>query len=285
MSPQHPLLALRDELATARGPIVVFNKSHSGSRLLAKALHAGGVFMGAHQNASYDSEDVLPLVEHLVLRHYPDYAGLWRDDLGGDHELPALIRAAFARHLDGFDRGAARPWGWKLCETTYILPVIDLLFPHARYVHLIRDGRDVAFCDHIAPRSPFWKKIYFNTDRIERWRRLRLTHRDYRRRPHVYNALHWTNSVALGRAFGAMLRERCLQIRYEDLCRNFAPTLRRVFAFAGVGDVERMIAQLGPDVHETSIAKHRHRSRWKLRQVLAVAKPELLALGYLSSDG
>ena len=36
----------------------------------------------------------------------------------------------------------------------------------ARYIHLIRDGRDVAFSDHHAPDKAFWRKVYFNTDRI-----------------------------------------------------------------------------------------------------------------------
>jgi hypothetical protein len=65
--------------------------------------------------------------------------------------LPALVREVMRRHLEGFDAGAARPWGWKLCETTYAVPVIDFLFPGAKFIHLIRDGRDVAFCDHHAP--------------------------------------------------------------------------------------------------------------------------------------
>ncbi len=284
MSPHHPLVVLRAELATACPPIVVFNKSHSGSRLLARVLETAGVFMGAHQNASHDSEDVLALVEHLVVRHYPDYSALWRHDLGGDDTLPALVREVFARHLDGFDRRPGERWGWKLCETTYILPIVDLLFPDARFIHLVRDGRDVAFSDHIAPRSAFWKKVYFNTDRIRRWRRLRLTHDDYRRRPHVYNALHWANSVALGRAFGSMLRERCLEVRYEDLCASFAATAGRVLGFVGVDGADRTIAALRPEVRTDSVHKHRRYSRWKLRQVLAIAKPELLALGYLTSD-
>ena len=61
------LAELRDELCALPPPIVVFNKSHSGSRLLARVLAAGGVFMGAHLNASHDSLDLLPLVEYLVV--------------------------------------------------------------------------------------------------------------------------------------------------------------------------------------------------------------------------
>ena len=64
----------RDELKSPSPPIVFFNKSRSGSRLLARLIEASGVFMGANQNDSKDSLDVLKLVENLVTRCYPDYA-------------------------------------------------------------------------------------------------------------------------------------------------------------------------------------------------------------------
>ena len=209
------LTTVRDELKRFGPPIVVFNKSHSGSRLLARLIAEAGVFMGAHQNESNDSWDVLKLVEYLVSEYYPDYGPLWDVNRPPDRTLPGLIRDVFASHTEGLPPNAA--WGWKLCETAYILPVLDFLFPDARYIHLIRDGRDVAFTDHRAPNRPFWKKIYFNTDGIMAWRGLKFHGRDYARRSHVYNAMHWANSVAVGRAYGAMLRDRYREVRYEDL--------------------------------------------------------------------
>lgn len=278
------LQSLRDELRTGRGPVVIFNKSHSGSRFLARLVRESGVFMGAHVNESNDSLDVLRLVEHLVTRYYPDYGPLWDARAPADPELAGLVRDVFAAHLEGFDRGGGGAWGWKLCETVYILPVLDALFPAARYIHLIRDGRDVAFCDHTRPRDDFWKKVYFNTHRIESWRGLKMTRRDYQRRSHIYNALHWVNSVQLGRAYGAMLRERCLEVRYEDLCLRFDATAARVLEFIGAGARPDVIERLRPEVRADSVGKHRDQPRRKVAQVLEVAKPLLLALGYLDAD-
>ena len=107
-------------------PIVVFCKSHSGSRLLVEILQRAGVFMGAHCSASGDSWDIAPLLRYLIIRHYPDY----RSALTGEDELVApMIATAFARHLEGYDRNGGRAWGWKLCETTYAMPIIRALFP------------------------------------------------------------------------------------------------------------------------------------------------------------
>ena len=168
--------AVREHLRPLGSPVVVFCKSHSGSRLLAQLIEQAGVYMGARQNESSDSLDLLELVKNLVELYYPDYSPLWnaagrRDDVASTAEL---ARKAIADHLKGRDSSSRSLWGWKLCETLYVLPVIDFLFPEARYIHLIRDGRDVAFCNHTSPNTPFWKKIYFNTDRMERWRGYRL---------------------------------------------------------------------------------------------------------------
>ncbi len=276
------LCAVRDAIGVGSPPIVVFNKSHSGSRLLARVLAAAGVFMGAHRNESEDAMAIADLIFYLVREYYPDYSPLWRDG-ARDAGLPPLIRDAMRRHLQGFTDGS-RPWGWKLCETAYAVPVIDFLFPGAKFIHLIRDGRDVAFCDHHAPGDALWKKIYFDTPHIATWRGYALSGPAYRRRSYVYNALHWVNSVRVGRTYGAMLRERYLEVHYEALCANFRDTVSRVLAFAGVQGADHVVTELQADVRTDSIGKHRRQRWWRLRRVLAIEKPELLSLGYLPPE-
>ena len=178
---------------------------------------------------------------------------------------------------------AAGPWGWKLCEVGYILPFLDFLFPDARFIYLVRDGRDVAFCDHVAPHKPFWRKIYFNTDRIECWRGRPLDNRAYDRRRHVYNALHWRNSVEVGRAYGAMLRQRCREVRYEALCTDFPGTMTELLAFAGVAANPAAIAAAAATVHRRSIGKHRDQSWLRRRQVQALIAPTLASFGYVQN--
>ncbi len=266
-------------------PVVVFCKSHSGSRLLAQMIEGAGIDMGAHQNESSDSLDLLRLVQHLVERYYPDYGALW-DREAGDPELALtaeLIREVFADHLRDSWRPGAR-WGWKLCESLYILPVIDFLFPEARYIHLIRDGRDVAFCDHTPADTPFWKKIYFNTDRMAVWRSYRLNHQDYHRRSHLFNALHWVNSVRVGRDYGEMLRDRYLEVRYEELCGDFRSQAQRILTHIGGSSNSGVVDRLESSVYSGSIGKHRLQPRSKVREVVQIEKTLLLELGYLDAD-
>jgi hypothetical protein len=277
------LEAVRDAYAELSGPVIIYNKSHSGSRLLAVLLAEAGIFMGAHRNQSEDSLDVFSLVEHLVRCYYPDYSRL-HVDAHATRDVGRRARECFDAHLEGFERTSTAPWGWKVCESGYALPILARLFQRLRVVHLVRDGRDVAFCDHRAPDDPFWRKVYFDTDRIATWRGLRLTGPSYRRRSHLYNAVHWSNAVRVGRAYGSMLGDRYLEVRYEDLCADFAATAERVLRFAGAPDPVGAISRVAPLVRLTSLGKHRRAPARALQEVVEIAKPELLSFGYLERD-
>ena len=182
------LSELRERLGQLPAPVILYNKSHSGSRLLMRALEGQGIFMGAECNPSGDALPILPVVEACVLRYYPDYEKLWSAEGAGPAGLAAATAEAFERHLAGYDPNAGRPWGWKLCESLYALPYFAFLFPRARVIHILRDGRDVAWSNHVAPEREFWRKVYFNTARIQNWRGLALTETGYQRASHLFNA-------------------------------------------------------------------------------------------------
>jgi hypothetical protein len=111
--------------------------------------------------------------------------------------------AAFASgfyDLIGRARGK-RLVGDKTGEYARAVPVLHSLWPTARFVHLIRDGRDVALSvlnwrpDHGASRFPTWDE-----------------------EPVMTIALWWSQNVALAREAGATLpRHLYREIRYEAL--------------------------------------------------------------------
>ena len=259
---------------TAHGPpIVVYNASHSGSRLLTRMLAGMGVYMGANLNASEDSIDIAELVEHIVLEHAPDFTTLFEV---GDPMLGDLATTAVAAHLSGRPPGAR--WGWKLCETGHALPVIARLFPGARFVHLIRDGRDVAFSPFVAPKHPYWRKIYFNSATIRSWRGLAMTQRAYRAHGPLFNAARWANSVSLGRGHGAMLGERYHEVRYEALVTEPARVARELAAHLELSAPVLLGASLEIDV--SRVGKWRAENPADLAEVCQLIGPTLRDFGY-----
>ena len=268
--------SLRRRLA-ARGlrpdPVILCNKSHSGSRLLARQLGAAGLFLGAHRNASEDAWDWLPPTRHLVMSGFPAYA----EQLAGrDPLLPGMVAAALERHLEGCPPG--RRWGWKLCESGLALPVWLALFPEAQVVHLIRDGRDVAFSDHTGPTDAFWRTVFFGRSDVTRWQGRRLDGPSYRRAPHLFNAQHWAHAVAAIRRFGEAAGPRYRELRYEELCLRPADSLPPLLAWLGLS--EGLEPALAVPVEAAAIGKHRRRSVRKNRAIRPLIEPLQRTLGY-----
>ena len=103
----------------------------------------------------------------------------------------------------------------------------------------------------------------------------------YRVDPLPYNVQHWINSVTVGRHFGAMLRERYMETRYEDLCLRFDAEAERVLSFIGASEPGAAIERLRPTIVPTAIGKFRRRPAWQRWRAEQLARPLLTALGYL----
>ena len=230
-----------------------------------------GVFMGARLNASHDSLDVFDLVRWIIIAHPPGFerlAGLT------DAELGVRAAAAFGAHLNG--RADSQPWGWKLPETANVLPLMMRLFPAGRLIHLVRDGRDVAFSPFVAPKDPFWRKIYFGDDSVTRWRGLAMTQRAYRAHGHLFNAARWVRSVSLGRGDGSLAGERYLELGYEALVADPRGEIERLADFLDLAAP----ADVTSDTHDRSVAKWRAQPAAKLEELRPILEPTLASFGY-----
>src|SRR5205085_4800091 len=60
-------------------------------------------------------------------------------------ELAAELRALVARQAR---TAADHPWGWKEPRSIYLLPLLDEELPGLRFLHLVRDGRDMAYSEN-----------------------------------------------------------------------------------------------------------------------------------------
>ena len=131
----------------------------------------------------------------------------------------AVIASAFEANAD--EQGKRR-WGDKTPIHVRSIPLLSGLWPDARFVHLIRDGRDVALSYLSLPWGP---------DTV--WAA----------------ALKWRRDVGTGIRDGQPLgTSRYLEVRYEELVAAPADALRAICAFAGLRFDEAMLdpgARLG----------------------------------------
>lgn len=101
------------------------------------------------------------------------------------------LRAFYLRYAAV--HGKAR-WGDKTPSYALHLPLLSAAFPEARFVHIIRDGRDVA-----VSLRPLWFAPGKDMTAL---------------------AKEWSRHVAAARTAGVELGSRYLEVRYEDLVLN-----------------------------------------------------------------
>jgi hypothetical protein len=177
-------------------------------------------------------------------------------------ELAGLI----STHCADMPDDAAR-WGWKEPRSIYLLPFFAHAMPTLRFVHFVRDGRDMAFSRNQQQLHKHGNAV------LGPWRH-RL------RRPLRSIAL-W-NEVNLKAAdFGERhLADRYLRVRFEDLCESPGDTVSRVLDFFDLdGDAEK----IGQDAVKppATLGRWRDESARTVRALEQIGEPALARFGYV----
>jgi Sulfotransferase family len=147
---------------------------------------------------------------------------------------PDSIRAFYRLYAR---RAGKERWGDKTPRYVTALAKIGRAVPEARFVHVIRDGRDVALSTN---------------------RRL-VELRGSRPVPAERMAKRWRHRILSARRV-ASVAERYLELRYEDLVLDTEPTLRRVCEFIELDLDPAMLAY-----HERAVERLQEMNRERQR--------------------
>lgn len=152
-------------------------------------------------------------------------------------ELSTAIRAVYALYTAQF--GKSR-WGDKTPDYHAHMRLIERLLPEARFIHLIRDGRDVALSVR------------------------RLLERSGREPTVVNGARWWASRLQRARQEGQGVKHY-LEVRYEELVREPEGTLRQICELIElpwdpvvVNYAEAATAEDGEDGYRSSRTIDRH---------------------------
>jgi hypothetical protein len=181
----------------------------------------------------------------------------WTD--GYEEDLRNLTRLSIDYFLSKeVARTGKRVVGDKSPQHTVCLDEIHEIYPDARIVHIIRDGRDVA----VSAMHHWWRLAQDQAEGLFELTPEELEIRDaylenregflasgrsiFTEKRLGQLARRWSHRVSEARRYGAALYgDRYLEIRYEDLLRDPSDNLRRVFELLRVrrGDpiIERCI--------------------------------------------
>lgn len=143
--PSRKLQAQQQELSQQH-PIIVMSRGHSGTRVLSWICTKLGVNMGTNASlATGDANDQI-FTQQIKKVAIQNLNTVHMDQIQ-ENDLHRFQKAVY-----GYYSRLGTPqqsWGWKFPETYLIGPYAARTFPQALYLHLVRDGRDIAFKHHL----------------------------------------------------------------------------------------------------------------------------------------
>jgi len=235
----------------ARNPyLFVVGCPRSGTTLLQRMLDANPLLAVSNDphfipfapgvGAGHDPPVSPELVDWLL--GYRTFARLGLDEptvraaaatAGTYRQLVAALYDAFGR-----ERGKVLA-GEKTPRYVRYLPLLHALFPGARVVHIVRDGRDVALS------TLDWARPDRGPGRFRLWRE----------HPLAVCALSWRWHVTTGMHDGTRLGDLYSEVRYEDIVAKPERTLRRLTARVGLPFADGMLAfHVGRQRHERGLS-------------------------------
>lgn len=206
---------------TAERPVFIIGSPRSGTSAIAWALSRHPDLWSAPES------DLLPaLVRHdrlsAIYREATSrpHGNFLVDHAVGEDEFLAAIGAGVGRLYAA--RAGGRRWVDQTPRNTHHAPTLARLFPHGRFVHILRDGRAVVRSMVHFERAidPALLPAMREAGALPKWVG------DF-----GLACRAWTRHVAAAAAFQAACPDRCLTVRNEELSADPAAAFGRVLAF------------------------------------------------------
>jgi Sulfotransferase family len=267
---------------TISAPLIIGATGGSGTRVLARLARHAGYNLGRHLN---DADDALAFrtfhdrwINRFIAAQDRSVTGRISPGRHGDPgepmplsqkegaQMTADFREAVERHLSRTAAEKETHWGWKAPRSIYLLPFLHAQCPSLRFIHVLRDGRDMAF-------SKNQNQLRKHGGQVLSWRERWLN-------PEAVRSILLWARVNIGAAeFGeTRLQEAYLAVRFEDLCAKPVEMTARIMRFLGVDLDAELIAR-------AEIAPPRSMGRWRRQPSAVVSKLEQAAQTALRKFG
>ncbi len=255
-------------------PVAIGGIGGSGTRVVADILIRLGIFMGSDLNPAFDNvwytllfnrADVLTSSLEELRRYLEIFANAMVDRRGIspsecsliqallDAPRPAwlkrwwlqqraklLIKATSAwpvTHPDG--------WGWKEPNTHLLLEPLSVLLPGLRYIHVVRNGLDIA-CSRNQRQQRFWGPLLESAGQGTDGLRQSLK--------------FWCQTHRRVLETGARMGERFHLLSFDALCEDPVASIQKLCRFLGREGSPALLAELARNVR-TPLTMGRFRDR------------------------
>jgi hypothetical protein len=205
------------------GPIFIVGAARSGTTWVYDIMTAHPAVAGVYESWLFTPRDGVQSL--FTPAHWPPGdSGLGR--LLSREDLLAhtrqLTRSLLSRSIQPGHRFLVE----KSPNHLFAMDFIQELFPDARFIHVLRDGRDVCVSVRAAAKSwgRQWQKSFGASVRS--------------------SARAWRDAVTRAHQDGARLNDHFLEIRYEDIHRDPRTAYIRLFDFCGIPYDESLLEDI-----------------------------------------
>lgn len=244
-----------------KGPIIIGGIGGSGTRLIAGIIKHAGVYVGKKSNGTLwgSSNDCKTL--HGWYLKYADKALKGFDEVECGDIMKRDLFKLIKQFLEDIETDI---YGWKLTSSIlYIKFFNDIFDNNFKFIHLIRDGRDMAISKN---RGMYRDYCYLLNDKYDD--------------ETIGKAMLWSKLNLYAYVFGPKyLGKRYLLVRYEDLCNKSKIILKKISELIEKPlDIDIYEKILKP---ENSIGRYKKLEQQKIDEIESKIKYSLVKFGYM----
>lgn len=204
-----------------QGPVAIGGVGGSGTRIVAQLIQELGYFLGDHLNISRDNIDFTVRFVRPDIREIPS------------SEFNALVDEFTSGLKTAAQAAGATCWGWKEPNTHVIIDRIMQFIPSLNYIHVVRDGFDMALSPN-QNQADIWGEQFLGISpdaAVSPRYSLKYWCSSHRRIERLIEQTH--------------LSHRIFIIDYETLCEYPERALQDLLRFTRVSVPDQRLRQLG----------------------------------------
>jgi Sulfotransferase family len=197
-------------------PVVIGGVGGSGTRVIARIVRRAGYFLGTNLTGAEDAVEFWEFYDRWINRF------LLRKQVPLSREERILMKLDWerrlARHLLVLPSPDSR-WGWKNPRSILLLAFFHETYPDMKFIHVVRDGRDMAFSATAQDQCRMHGAALC---------------RENRAASAVETAAFWSETNLMAAQYAETnMQNGYLRIKFETLCAKPRESVEELLSFLG----------------------------------------------------
>lgn len=204
-------------------PLIIGGSPGSGTRIFCQIAIDAGIYMGNNTNTNFANDAM------AFFKFYAKWVNLWllrkKSPLTITQKKKMIEEFNSCEKLHLASKAANKSlWGFKNPRSILILSFLHKSYPKMKFLHVVRDGRDVAYTKWGAGgfkkhgKALLGKEIKNARDKLQVWSHTHLQASSY--------------------GESKMNEHNYFRVRFEDLCYDPKNTIESIKKFWNISDVD-----------------------------------------------